>query len=205
LVVTDDKPKIFQRLTWGLVPHFVRNVAHPKELKWNTLNCIGENMFDTRSFQDSARHRRCLIFFDGFYEPHHYQGKSYPFFIEHADSEPLIVAGLWDDNGMVQGVSLVTVSASPLLRRIHNEKERMPLILPKEFKDEWLEHGELEKERVMDLVKPYDDDLLKARTVPPIRSNKKNGWVSPGDAPEAWEEFHYADMPSDHYQAILHG
>ncbi len=54
-------------------------------------------MFEKPSFRDSAKHRRCLVVIDGFYEHHHANGKTYPHFIQHKEKEPLTIAGLWSE------------------------------------------------------------------------------------------------------------
>jgi putative SOS response-associated peptidase YedK len=205
LVVTNKRPDDFQMLTWGMVPFFMRDVAHPKELKWNTLNCVGEKMFETKSYKNPAEKRRCLICLDGFYEPHHYKGVSYPFFIRHKNDDPMWVAGLWNDNGHIQTVSLVTVEASPLLGRIHNDKKRMPLILPHEMRRDWLSELEspADKDALRELIQPYDDELLTTYSVPPIRSNKKLGREAAGDTPEALEEYHYDALPEEYYREVI--
>lgn len=208
LVVTDDAPDSFQLLTWGLVPHFMQDINHPKQLRWNTLNCVGEKMYETKSFRQAALHQRCLIFFDGFFEPHIYNGRSYPFFIQHSDESPMIIAGLWDDNKSLKSISLVTVKASPLLSRIHNDKLRMPLMLQKAEAREWLLHDpepNIDKQRIQYLMEYNDDSILSPHTTRPIRSNKKLSRTAPGDVPAAIAPYFYPEISKEYYASILYG
>ncbi len=52
----------------------------------------GETIFEKPSFRESARYKRCLIYVDGFYEHHHFKGKTYPFLIKKKNNEPVILA-----------------------------------------------------------------------------------------------------------------
>jgi len=65
--------------TWGLVPHWVKDNAGKVQIWNSTLNARGESIFEKPSFRDAAKSKRCLIYLDGFYEHHHYNGKTYPF------------------------------------------------------------------------------------------------------------------------------
>ncbi len=204
-VITNEQPKRFQLLTWGLIPSFMKDISHPSELQWNTLNCVGEKIFETKSFKNAALSKRCLIYVDGFFEPHHYKGRSYPFYVCHKNNEPMILGGLWEDNQHIQTVSIVTVEASLLLRKIHNDKKRMPLIIPKELRFEWLKHidSSSEKESIREMICPYDDELLTTYSVPPIRNNKKAGWVSPGNHPDSIQKYVYPELSETYYSELI--
>ena len=59
---------------------------------------------------------------------------------------------------------MLTVAANPLMAKIHNSKERMPVILRKEDEAKWL-NPNLTKEEINALLKPYDETLMAAYTV----------------------------------------
>src|SRR5690606_14047511 len=92
---------------------------------------------------------RCLVFADGFFEPHEYLKKKQPFFsyipgggsIE--DRELFTFAGIYTTNGDGKFyVSLITVPANPFFAEIHNAKLRMPLVLDRSVEDAWIEEGQ---------------------------------------------------------------
>ena len=64
----------------------------------------------------------------------------------------------------------------------------MPVILPDELADEWLDESISPKE-LTDLLIPYPDELLKAHTVYRI-----SGKESKGNVPEAEEEYEYEEL-----------
>lgn len=184
--------------TWGLVPAWVKN--HEGKLQiWNTtLNARGETIFEKPTFRDAAKSKRCIVYLDGFYEHHHFEGKTYPFFISKKDADPFPVACLWsewsdkENKSRLITFSMVTTVGNTTMSRIHNnpklEGPRMPVILNDELADVWLDQTRSQKE-LSELLLPFDDDLLTAHTVTRIL-----GKVSIGNVPEATQEFVYEEL-----------
>ena len=201
LIFTNREPYKATPSTWGLVPNWVKDNKQRLQL-WNkTLNARGETIFEKPSFRYAAKHNRCLIYLDGFYEHHHFKGKTYPFFIHHKDNEPLPVAGLWSEwtdketGEILNSFSIVTTKGNGLMTRIHNNpklsESRMPVILPKELEDIWLKpiQNEDNLTEIKHLIKPYPDGRLTSHTVRKLR-----GKSSLGNVPEACESFLYEDL-----------
>lgn len=184
--------------TWGLVPHWIKNKEGKVQIWNSTLNARGETIFEKASFRDSAKLKRCLVYLDGFYEHHHYAGKIYPFFISRKDGEPFPVAGLWDEwidkenHSKLISFSIVTTQGNEMMSRIHNnpklEGPRMPVILPEELADRWLDHS-LNQEEITQLILPFGDEFLTAHTVSRI-----SGKESKVNSPEASNKHQYADL-----------
>ncbi len=209
LVVTNDQPDQFQQFEWRFIPSSTKDLS---ELKLNTLNAKSETIYTSWSYKHSAISKHCLIFVDGFFEPHgygmtkkekrygkpieNYVKKAY-YYIESKADEPLAFAGLWNswtdkETGEVHDTcTIITVPASPLLTKIHNVMQRMPAIIPKKLHADWLEAvserpDPVVKGKAMSLLKPYDDDLLKYKTVYNIK--KRDSF---GNTPQTIEEFDY--------------
>lgn len=198
MLIYQDKESEPEVATWGLVPHWVKD-NNGKVQIWNsTLNARGESIFEKPSFRDSAKSKRCLIYLDGFYEHHHYKGKTYPFFIRRKDSEPFAVAGLWsewldrENKSKLITFSIVTTVGNEMMAKIHNNPKldgaRMPVIIPEELEDYWIDTSKSQKE-LTDLLLPFPDEFLHAHTVYRIA-----GKDTKGNAPEAEHEFTYADL-----------
>ena len=198
MLIYPDKESEPMVATWGLVPHWVKDNAAKVQLWNSTLNARGESIFEKPSFRDAAKSKRCLIYLDGFYEHHHQSGKTYPFFIRKKDNEPFPVAGLWsewhDKENQIKLItfSIVTTVGNEMMAKIHNnpklEGPRMPVILPDELADDWINPSKSQKE-LNDLLLPFPDDLLTAHTV-----NRIAGKESKGNVPEAEEEFSYEEL-----------
>jgi len=187
LIYTDASPEYPAVATWGLVPHWVRDREQGRKL-WNkTLNARGETIFEKPSFRKAARSNRCLIYVDGFYEHHHHKGKTYPFYIYRSDGNPLIFAGLYSDwadpetGELVTTFSIVTTEGNPMMARIHNNPKlsgpRMPLILPEEMADRWLDPvlDELDQQELQELIRSYPEEALAAHPVGKLRGRDYKG------------------------------
>ncbi|MBT8206455.1 MAG: SOS response-associated peptidase [Eudoraea sp.] len=201
LIYTDRSPEVPEVSVWGLVPHWVKDEAQLKKLWNNTLNARGETIFEKPSFRWAAMHNRCIIYVDGFYEHHHFKGKTYPFYLHRKDQQPLAFAGLWSEwtdpeSGEVKNTfSIVTTTGNELLAKVHNNPKikgpRMPLILPEELTDKWLEpvDDELDMQAIQELIQSYPADVLEAYTVHRLR-----GKEYPGNIPEINEPVTYSEL-----------
>ncbi len=203
LIYTDRSPNYPEVATWGLVPHWVRDQEQLKKLWNNTLNARGETIFEKPSFRNAAKNNRCIIYVDGFYEHHHYKGKTYPFFIKQNNNEPLAIAGLWSEwtddetGGSINTFTIVTTEGNPLLAKIHNNPKlkgpRMPFILPSELEDQWLVHidDELDQKSIEELIQSYPEEELTAHTVTRLRGKEYIGNVKEVSDPFEYEELEF--------------
>ena len=181
LIYTDRSPDYPEVATWGLVPHWVKNEDDMKKQWNNTLNARGETIFNLNSFRKAATESRCLIYIDGFYEHHHFEKKTYPFYIFKKDHSPLILAGLFSEwinpetHGKLLTFSIVTTTGNPLLAKIHNnpklKEARMPVILNEALADKWLVklEGDKDQEFIKELIREYPEEELDAYTVGRLR------------------------------------
>ena len=203
LIYTDRSPEFPEVATWGLVPHWVRDEQEMKKQWNNTLNARGETIFEKPSFQASAKNNRCLIYVDGFYEHHHYKGKTYPFYISRKDKQPMALAGLWSEwknpitGGILNTFTIVTTKANALMAEIHNnpklQEPRMPVILPTELEDKWLIsiNDELDIKAIEELIREYPEGELQGHTVAKLR-----GKEYPGNVKTISEKVIYKELES---------
>lgn len=203
LIYTDRSPDFPEVSSWGLVPHWVKDEAQLKKLWNNTLNARGETIFEKPSFRDAAKNSRCLIYIDGFYEHHHFKGKTYPFFIRSRDRKPIPLAGLWSEwydketKTVLNTFSIVTTDGNSLLAKIHNNPKlkgpRMPLILSPSMEDQWLNpvHGNLDKKELQTLIMPYPENELEAYTVGKLRGKEYVGNVPEISNEKVYEELQF--------------
>ena len=202
LIYTNDSPNTPIIASWGLVPHWVKDTVQAKKIRNNTLNARGETIFEKPSFRDSARHKRCLVYVDGFYEHHHFKGKTYPFLMKQKNNEPLILAGVYSewldkDTGEIESTfSIVTTKGNKLLEKIHNNPKltgaRMPLILSEEVAEHWIV-GDLKDntaiKKVQELIQPSRDGELDSYPVSRLRGKQYLGNVEEISKPFVYEEF----------------
>jgi putative SOS response-associated peptidase YedK len=197
--VTPDYPTV---ATWGLVPFWVKSEEQHKKL-WNqTLNARSETLFEKPAFRDSARHRRCLLYVDGFYEHHHFNANTYPFYISRKDGKPLIFGCLYSDwkdpelETYLTTFTIVTTTGNPMMGKIHNNPKlngpRMPLVLDESKAEDWLQpNSPLLQEALENLMHPLSDELLQAFTVSRLR-----GKSYLGNVPEVCKPVSYPELSS---------
>lgn len=201
LIYTDASPDYPCVASWGLVPHWVRSREQQLQLRNQTLNARSETIFEKPAFRDAAMDHRCLLYVDGFYEHHHYHGKTYPFLVRRRDGQPMALACLYSDwadpdtGELFTTFSIVTTGANPLMAKIHNNPKlsgpRMPLILPDPLADQWLRpiQDHLDRETLQALMQPYPEGELSAHTVGRLRGREYQGNV-----PEISREVLYPEL-----------
>jgi putative SOS response-associated peptidase YedK len=124
-------------LRWGLVPHWA---SDPRELGVTTINARAETVAERPLYRDAFARRRCLVVADGFYE---WSGGT-PHWITREDGAPFAFAGLWaswrprSDDAVepLRSCTIVTTAAAGPVRALH---DRMPVILPADAEDAWLD------------------------------------------------------------------
>ncbi len=154
-------------LRWGLIPSWAVGARAGQGL----LNACSETAAEKPSFRAAFRRRRCLVPADGFYEWQRGQRRSHPYAVRFKDERPFAFAGLWErwlapDGRPLETVALLTTAANELVRHIH---PRMPVILPAEHYEAWLDPRLSDVGKLPPLV-PYPGGEM---TLLPL-----SGWVN---------------------------
>ncbi|MBW8683512.1 SOS response-associated peptidase [Chitinophaga rhizophila] len=175
-------------MEWGFLPKHVKNRAEAdrfrkgyknaegKFIKYDTQNAKGEELlYKGKMYREAALTNRCLLLISVYEEWRHLPKigakgqaltttESYPYCVYIKDKPYILVAAIyntWTDREtgeMIDTYSLITTAANPLMKIIHNKKERMPTILTEELAWEWL-FGELSEERITQIATfqfPYE-------------------------------------------------
>lgn len=146
-------------MRWGLLPSWVKD---PKAFSL-IVNARGETVLDKPSYRAAMKRRRCLIPADGFYEWKTTGASKQPYYVRARSGAPLAFAGLWETwagpNGEeVDTVTIVTTEANGTLRPVH---DRMPVIVPPEAFDIWLDTDNVDDRTAAALIVPAPDSLLE--------------------------------------------
>jgi len=156
LVSGKDGPE-WRYLRWGLVPFWADDPAIGQRM----INVRAESVDARPAFRRSFEQRRCLVVADGFYEWRRDPGGRTPIYIRLVTRRPFAMAGIWDrwvprDGGEpLESCAIITTAANPSVRPIH---DRMPVILDREERAEWLDRG-TDRERLRALLEPYTGQL----------------------------------------------
>ena len=160
-VVEEDEKRKLEMLRWGLIPSWAKDPAIGNKM----INARAETGHEKPSFRSAFKKRRCLILADGFYEWQKTDSGKQPFYIHMEDGSPFAFAGLWEtwkDGEELRSCAIITTDANDLMGEIHH---RMPVILPPENYEVWLDPDFDEKEALKDLLKPFPSDEMEAYMV----------------------------------------
>lgn len=170
LIIPQEEPSVLAPSLWGIVPGNKKpeqlSDYYKEAVKYGGgLNAQSEKLFDHFIYKHSALTRRCIIPVTGFFEPHEYKSKKYPFHIKHKEDDVLSLAGLYTLVGDVITFTILTKQASPLFAKIHNKKNRQPIILQKDFEQDWLK-DDLNENGIKELMNlNFNEEELSAYTV----------------------------------------
>jgi len=147
---------------WGLIPAWVKDPRGFTLL----INARGESVLEKPAFRNAMKRRRCLFPADGFYEWKREGEKKRPYFVRLKSGQPMAFAGVWESwmgpNGEEQETAaIVTTTASRSIAHIH---DRMPVIVPPDAFDFWLDPN-VDAQTAAAVIQPARDALLEAYEV----------------------------------------
>ena len=159
-------------LHWGLIPSWAKD----SKMASRTINARSETVAEKPSFRSAFRSRRCLIPADGFYEWAQVDDYKQPFYIHMEDKQPFALAGLWErwqpqDGPNIESCTIITTEANDLVAIVH---PRMPVVLPPETHDLWLDPKMQEPARLRALLRPYPSEEMVIYPVSTLVSNARN-------------------------------
>jgi putative SOS response-associated peptidase YedK len=170
-VVSDGEKITGKMLKWGLVPYW----ANDPKIGFKMINTRAETVDEKASFKQAFKKRRCFVLADGFYEWRKEGNKKIPYRFTLKSERPFAFAGLWekwDKHGdSMYTCTIITTKANELVKGVH---ERMPVILPKEWEEFWLDPAIDDTEYLKSLLRPYPAEEMKMYEVSTAVNSAKN-------------------------------
>ncbi len=165
-----DHQRVFVLLRWGLIPSWADDPSIGSRL----ANARSETAATKPSFRRAFRSRRCLIVADGFYEWQKTDAKKQPCYIRLKNDRPFGLAGLWErwhkQEEPIESCTILTTDANELMKPIH---ERMPVIIPPDQFDLWLDPSVKDEKALSGLLKPFDSTEMMAYPISTRVNNPK--------------------------------
>jgi putative SOS response-associated peptidase YedK len=162
LVITADEPGIAQNMHFGLVPYW----AEDTKLNISTLNARSEEALSKTTWKPLIEKRKtCLVIADSFYEWDRKTGKSIPWRFVLKDRDIFSFAGLWsqwkskDGSQVYRSFSIMTTKANTMVGKVHDPKNRMPVILDKQDEKLWLSK-DISTTDLLSLCNAYPDGAM---------------------------------------------
>jgi putative SOS response-associated peptidase YedK len=193
--------KSLENLSWGLIPWYTKSMQEALIIRNQTLNCISEEMWEKPSYRDSVKEgKRCLIPVTGFFEWEWLDSsgkKKQPYHIFLKDQKIFSIAGLhssWankETGEIIYTYTVLTTKANKLMEKIHNNKRRMPVIIERQYENDWL-NGNLTKDDVNAFCQPFNTNLMDAYPI----SKRITSRTDPSNVPEVLEKATVAEPPA---------
>lgn len=151
-------------LRWGLIPFWAKD----EKIGYRTINARSETVESKPAFRAAFKYRRCLIPATGFFEWKRVNGKKkQPLFIRMKGEALFALAGLWEswenpEGLVIESCAILTTDANELLQEIH---DRMPVILPKEAYEQWLDPALQKADKLKPILEPYSSEAMETYPV----------------------------------------
>jgi len=164
--VTNERPDAIETLRWGLVPGWVKDREKADDLADKTLNARSETVFEKPSFRSAIVKRRGLLPVNGFVEWRHESDVKIPHLITRRDQDLFTLGCIWESwtdktsGEVLRTFSIVTTEANEMMSYVHNNKQRMPVVIPTEARSAWL--NEDDRGMVSRLMHPLEEGILQA-------------------------------------------
>ncbi len=176
-------------MRWGLLPPWAKAGPDgaPQAKGPQLINARAETVTTSPAYRTAARHKRCLIPMDGYYEwkragdvsvaDNPKRGRKTPYYFFRPDGEPLMVAGLWSvwrpgpdpEAAALLTCTVITTDAVGEFATVH---DRMPLALGPGDWDRWLDPDSPAPDDL--LAKPPSVDMMTMREVSTLVNNVAN-------------------------------
>jgi len=174
-VVTNDGHNRMEYFVWGLIPSWAKDPAMGNKM----INARSETLAEKPAFRAAFKRRRCLVLADGFYEWHAEGKTKTPMYIRIRDEEgtlePFAFAGLWEvwhspEGDEIPSCTIITTEANEFMSKIHT---RMPVILPHERYEEWLDPAERPADQLTPMLAQYPSEMMVAYPVSTAVNNSR--------------------------------
>lgn len=171
-VIITDEVKQLVPVRWGLIPSWAKDTFVGSKM----INARAETITEKASYRNAFKKRRCLVVADGFYEWQNLGGTKRPVYIRLKTGKPFGFAGLYEvwnspEGEAITTCTIITTDANEIMKPIH---ERMPVIIPKQDEDTWLDAATQDQSLLHNLLKPYPAEEMEAYPVSKRVNSPKN-------------------------------
>ncbi|WP_141434237.1 SOS response-associated peptidase [Bacillus sp. 03113] len=170
-VVSDQEKRVGSLMKWGLVPYW----AKEEKMGYKMINARAEGIESKPSFKVPFQRKRCLILADSFYEWKKTETGKIPYRFVMKDEKPFAFAGLWDTwykaSDPLSTCTIITTIPNSVTIDVH---DRMPVILPPEAYDDWLNPKQTNINELKKLLVPYPANQMKKYPVSTLVNSVKN-------------------------------
>lgn len=173
-LVLEDEPaeRSLRLMRWGLVPFWAKDPSVGSRM----INTRSETAREKPAFKRALASRRCLVPADGWFEWRRTGKEKEPFYMTDPAGSSIAFGGIWEswrpkddaDADPLITFSIITTDAAGQLTDVHH---RMPLIVPRNHWDGWLDP---DRDDVDGLMVPTPPDIVESLELRPVSSLVSN-------------------------------
>jgi putative SOS response-associated peptidase YedK len=191
VVLETGETRRVETMRWGLVPFWAKSPSVGAKM----INARSETLATKNAYKSALSKRRCIIPADGFYEWKKIPGQKtkQPMFIHRADGDRFAFAGLWEvwrdperpDDPPLHSCTIITGPANDAITPVH---DRMPIMLPPDAWDTWLDRVVKDLAVASKLLVPAPSSIIAMHPVSTDVnrvSNKGAALIEPVAVPDA--------------------
>ncbi|MBM7602244.1 putative SOS response-associated peptidase YedK [Metabacillus crassostreae] len=171
VIGSNGKERVGTKMRWGLVPPWSKDT----KISYKMINARSETIDEKVSFKNPFLRKRCLILSDGFYEWKKNGTEKQPYRFKMKNNLPFAFAGLWErwDKGDTPlfTCTIITTKANTLTEDVH---DRMPVILPADAHNKWLDRDFGDMKQLKSLLIPYNEEEMEKYPVSNIVNSPHN-------------------------------
>ena len=162
IIRDNQQGRFLDSASWGLIAPWQKNSMEARNSQSHAINARSESIHEKPTFRQAFRTTRCLIPATGYYEWATSLGKyppKQPFYISSVNEDTsLSIAGIWsvwknESGAEIQSAAIITREAVGELAAIHS---RMPVFMPSDRWDTWLDPKNREIETLISLMEIPD-------------------------------------------------
>jgi len=144
---------------WGFVPPWSKDLSIGSKM----INARSETVAEKPSFKSAFGHQRCLVIANGFYEWQKDKNRKVPVYIRLKSGKPFGFAGLYNvwispEGEAICTCTILTTESNDLVSTIH---DRMPVIIPRDREDLWLEPKVNDVELLRGLLRSFPSEEME--------------------------------------------
>jgi putative SOS response-associated peptidase YedK len=163
IIINNTEGRQLLPCRWGFLPSWAKDISA------GIINARAETVAEKPAFRYALKKHRCLVVADGFYEWESKRDGKYPVYIKLKSDDTFGFAGMtnfWEspDGSIIFACTIITTESNDLIKPIHH---RMPVIMPRENEDQWLDPSLEDKNALLSLLKPYLPEDMELYPVSP--------------------------------------
>jgi len=173
IIINNRGVKQLVKCHWGFVPSWSKDFS----VGYRMINARSETVAEKPSFRSAFIKQRCLVIANGFYEWQVEKKRKIPVYIHLKSGKPFGFAGLYSvwtspEGEKICTCTILTTESNDLISSIH---DRMPVIIPRDKEDLWLDPSVNDVETLKGLLNSFPSKEMElARVSDRVNSPRYN-------------------------------